>query len=157
MKKLFILFSLFTIFIQGLALPGVSAQTVSNDSDGQALFKKITGLADQLNQPAATYDTRIPYLINCVSQNEDLTPELSQFFLSDGSTLHAHSSLKDTAQSEQLGTPSSFPQLWIKYDNQGNLSEIGMSSLAYPTSFGIDPKTHPSLVLDFANKTATFP
>jgi hypothetical protein len=130
--------------------------TVS-DLDGPALFKRIHQLKTRL-QPSNSEENGFLYMMN-TSANLELDLQFYQMMPHDAASTTLHVWVSDAnaqLHPEMLGKPSSFPQMWVRYQ-RGIFVEAGASHVGYPTQFGVDANSHPNLVYDFADKTVTLP
>jgi hypothetical protein len=124
--------------------------------DGPALFQKIHQLRVKL-QPKNSEENGLLYLLN-TPENLHLRLQFFQMMpRNSNTTLHIWALPEDVqAHPELLGTPTTFPQMWVRY-NGPDLIEVGASHVAYPAIFQIDAKAYPNFIYDVSTKTVRLP
>ena len=128
-----------------------------SDIDGPALFQKLHQLRVKL-QPKNSEENGFLYLLN-TPDTLHLRLEFFQMMPRDkeSTTLHIWARTDDVrAHPELLGKPTSFPQMWVRYQG-ADLIEVGASHITYPAIFGIDSQAYPNLIYDVAGKTVRLP
>jgi hypothetical protein len=155
LKSLFLALAFTLPTLQSFAQTSPSIATPI--ANGPALFKKIHDLRLRVQPKNAEQYGMISMLNSANPDCQDF--ELVQLFFLNQSviTLHVWVRPADAAAfREKLGTPTDFPQMWIRYQ-AGNLIEVGSSGLQYPSEFGIDSKLYPHFVYDVAAQTVRLP